>query len=59
MEGKMEILLNEKERKDLEKDIRRALNENYVLKAKGETDEDCQVHDILTSVENLLKYRYR
>jgi len=55
----MEILLNEKERKDLEKDIRRALNENYVLKAKGETDEDCQVHDILTSVENLLKYRYR
>ena len=55
----MEIIINEEERKDLEKGIRRALNENYILKASGETDEDCQVHAILTQFENFLRLRYR
>ena len=55
----MEIKLNDKELKDLEADIRRALNENYILKAEGETNEDCLVHGILTAFENLLGRRYK
>lgn len=59
MGTRMQLTLNKEELKDLEEGIRRALNENYILKPEGETDEDCIVHDILVAVENLLKYRYR
>ena len=41
--------LTPEERKDLSKEIREALHENYILKAEGETDEDCMVHDILVA----------
>lgn len=37
--------------------VKHALHENYVLKAKGETDEDCMTHDIIAAVWRMLEGR--
>lgn len=50
------MILTQEEIESLGKDIRRALHENYVLKPEGETDEDCQVHDIIATFYRFCQY---
>lgn len=38
--------INTETEREIRREIRRVLNENYVLKPEGETDQDCQVHDL-------------
>lgn len=51
-----DLILTNEEQKALKEDILAALNENYVLKAVGETEQDCIAHNIIVSIENLIKF---
>ena len=50
------MILSDEELKGFDEAIRKALHENYVLKAIGETDEDCIVHDIIASIYRFVEH---
>lgn len=52
-----ECLLDEEEQEILAGEIRAILHENYILKPKGMSDEDCKIHDIISRFIVALEYR--